>query len=59
VDSIPTVAIEANMHRAASRFASAAKGTDLKGGLNEAFSEIIQQCTSSYLEYKAHYIFPK
>ncbi|MBT3206231.1 MAG: hypothetical protein HOM14_02250 [Gammaproteobacteria bacterium] len=50
-------AIGTNMHRAASRFATAAKDAELDGGLNKAFSalsEVMQQCVACHSGYKVH-----
>jgi hypothetical protein len=50
-------AIGTNMHRAASRFALAAKDAELDGGLNKAFSalaEVMQQCVACHARYKVH-----
>ena len=50
-------AIGTNMHRAASRFALAAKDAELDGGLNRAFaalSEVMQQCVACHSVYKVH-----
>jgi len=50
-------AIGTNMHRAASRFALAAKDAELEGGLNKAFSalsEVMQQCVACHKGYKVH-----
>ena len=49
--------IGTNMHRAASRFALAAKDAELEGGLNKAFSalsEVMQQCVACHSAYKVH-----
>ena len=49
--------IGTNMHRAASRFALAAKDAELQGGLNRAFSalsEVMQQCVACHSTYKIH-----
>jgi hypothetical protein len=49
--------IGTNMHRAASRFALAAKDAELDGGLNKAFSalsEVMQQCVACHSAYKVH-----
>lgn len=49
--------IGTNMHRAASRFALAAKDAELAGGLNKAFSalsEVMQQCVACHSAYKIH-----
>jgi hypothetical protein len=50
-------AIGTNMHRAASRFALAAKDAEIQGGLNKAFSalsEVMQQCVACHSGYKVH-----
>jgi len=50
-------AIGTNMHRAASRFAVAAKDAELEGGLSKAFSalsEVMQQCVACHAKYKVH-----
>ncbi len=50
-------AIGTNMHRAASRFALAAKDAEIEGGLNKAFaalSEVMQQCVACHSGYKVH-----
>jgi hypothetical protein len=50
-------AIGTNMHRAASRFALAARDADLEEGLNVAFSalsEVMQQCVACHSGYKVH-----
>jgi hypothetical protein len=50
-------AIGTNMHRAASRFAIAAKDAELDGGLNKAFSalsEVMQQCVACHSGFKVH-----
>ena len=50
-------AIGTNMHRAASRFALAAKDAEVEGGLNKAFSalsEVMQQCVACHSGYKVH-----
>lgn len=50
-------AIGTNMHKAASRFAVAAKDAELDGGLNKAFSalsEVMQQCVACHSGYKVH-----
>jgi len=50
-------AIGTNMHRAASRFALAAKDAEFEGGLNKAFSalsEVMQQCVACHSGYKVH-----
>lgn len=50
-------AIGTNMHRAASRFALAAKDAEIDGGLNKAFSalsEVMQQCVACHAGYKVH-----
>jgi mono/diheme cytochrome c family protein len=50
-------AIGTKMHRAASRFALAAKDAELDGGLNKAFSalaEVMQQCVACHAGYKVH-----
>jgi len=50
-------AIGTNMHRAASRFALAAKDAEIEGGLNKAFaalSEVMQQCVACHAGYKVH-----
>ena len=50
-------AIGTNMHRAASRFALAAKDAEIEGGLNKAFaalSEVMQQCVACHSAYKVH-----
>ena len=50
-------AIGTSMHRAASRFALAAKDAELEGGLNKAFSalsEVMQQCVACHSGYKVH-----
>ncbi len=50
-------AIGTNMHRAASRFAIAAKDAEIDGGLNRAFSalsEVMQQCVACHSGYKVH-----
>lgn len=50
-------AIGTNMHRAASRFALAAKDAEIDGGLNKAFSalsEVMQQCVACHSGYKVH-----
>lgn len=50
-------AIGTNMHRAASRFALAAKDAELEGGLSKAFSalsEVMQQCVACHTGYKVH-----
>jgi hypothetical protein len=49
--------IGTKMHRAASRFAMAAKDAELEGGLNKAFSalsEVMQQCVACHSAYKIH-----
>lgn len=49
--------IGTNMHRAASRFAIAAKDAELEGGLNKAFmvlSEVMQQCVACHASYRVH-----
>ena len=49
--------IGTNMHRAASKFALAAKDAELEGGLNKAFSalsEVMQQCVACHSGYKVH-----
>lgn len=49
--------IGTNMHRAASRFALAAKDAELEGGLNKAFSalsEVMQQCVACHSSYRVH-----
>lgn len=50
-------AIGTEMHRAASRFAVAAKDAELEGGLNKAFgalSEVMQQCVACHNGYRVH-----
>ena len=50
-------AIGTNMHRAASRFALAARDAELAGGLNKAFSalsEVMQQCVACHTSFKVH-----
>jgi len=50
-------AIGTNMHRAASRFALAAREAELEGGLGKAFSalsEVMQQCVACHSGYKVH-----
>lgn len=50
-------AIGTNMHRAASRFALAARDAELEGGLGKAFSalsEVMQQCVACHSGYKVH-----
>ena len=50
-------AIGTNMHKAASRFAIAARDAELEGGLNKAFmalSEVMQQCVACHNSYKVH-----
>lgn len=50
-------AIGTNMHRAASRFALAARDAELEGGLNKAFaalSEVMQQCVACHASFKVH-----
>ncbi|MES9938755.1 MAG: hypothetical protein ABW153_20085 [Sedimenticola sp.] len=50
-------AIGTNMHRAASRFALAAKNAELEGGLHKAFSslsEVMQQCVACHSGYRVH-----
>ena len=50
-------AIGTNMHRAASRFALAAKDAELEGGLAKAFSalsDVMQQCVACHSGYKVH-----
>lgn len=49
--------IGTNMHKAASRFAIAARDAELEGGLNAAFSalsEVMQQCVACHAGYKVH-----
>ncbi len=49
--------IGTNMHRAASRFALAARDAELDGGLNKAFSalsEVMQQCVACHTGYRVH-----
>lgn len=46
-----------NMHKAASRFAVAARDAEVEGGLQEAFSalsEVMQQCVACHANYKVH-----
>lgn len=48
-------AIGTNMHRAASRFALAAKDAELEGGLNKAFaalSQVMQQCVACHAAFR-------
>ncbi len=50
-------AIGTRMHKAASRFAIAAKDAELDGGLNSAFSalsEVMQQCVACHSGYRVH-----
>lgn len=50
-------AIGTNMHRAASRFALAARDAELEGGLNKAFaalSKVMQQCVACHAGFKVH-----
>lgn len=50
-------AIGTNMHRAASRFALAARDAELEGGLSKAFSAlsgVMQQCVACHSGYKVH-----
>ncbi len=50
-------AIGTGMHRAASRFALAAKDAELDGGLHKAFSalsEVMQQCVACHSGFKVH-----
>lgn len=50
-------AIGTQMHKAASRFAIAAKDAELEGGLNKAFSalsEVMQQCVACHSGYRVH-----
>jgi mono/diheme cytochrome c family protein len=45
------------MHRAASRFALAAKDAELEGGLNAAFSalsDVMTQCSACHSGYRIH-----
>ena len=45
------------MHRAASRFALAAKDAELEGGLNSAFSalsNVMTQCSACHSRYRIH-----
>ncbi len=49
--------IGTNMHKAASRFAIAARDAELEGGLNAAFSAlsaVMQQCVACHAGYKVH-----
>ncbi len=49
--------IGTQMHKAASRFAIAAKDAELVGGLNAAFSalsEVMQQCVACHSAYRVH-----
>lgn len=49
--------IGTNMHKAASRFAIAARDAELEGGLNKAFlalSDVMQQCVACHASYKVH-----
>jgi cytochrome c556 len=53
----PMQAIGTTMHRAASRFALAAREAELEGGLNKAFaalSEVMQQCVACHTTYRVH-----
>jgi hypothetical protein len=50
-------AIGTSMHRAASRFALAARDAELEGGLNKAFSAlsvVMQQCVACHSGYRVH-----
>lgn len=50
-------AIGTAMHRAASRFAIAARDAELEGGLNSAFSalsDVMQQCVACHSGYRIH-----
>ena len=50
-------AIGTSMHRAASRFAIAARDAAVDGGLEKAFgalSEVMQQCVACHANYKTH-----
>ena len=50
-------AIGTRMHKAASRFAVAAKDAELDGGLSKAFSalsEVMQQCVTCHSGYRVH-----
>ncbi|MGB1109527.1 MAG: hypothetical protein ACPG4N_04180, partial [Gammaproteobacteria bacterium] len=50
-------AIGTSMHRAASRFALAARDADVDGGLAKAFgalSEVMQQCVACHEGYRVH-----
>lgn len=50
-------AIGTEMHRAASRFALAAKDAEIEGGLNKAFSAlsgVMQQCVACHSGYRVH-----
>jgi hypothetical protein len=50
-------AIGTNMHRAASRFALAARDAELEGGPGKALSalsEVMQQCVACHSGYKVH-----
>ncbi|MDJ0833858.1 MAG: hypothetical protein QNJ69_10080 [Gammaproteobacteria bacterium] len=45
------------MHRAASRFALAARDAELEGGLNKAFaalSDVMTQCSACHSAYRVH-----
>lgn len=50
-------AIGTRMHKAASRFAEAAKDAEVEGGLSKAFSslsEVMQQCVSCHSGFRVH-----
>ena len=50
--------IGTGMHRAASRFAVAARNADVDGGLEKAFtalSEVMAQCVACHSAYKIHH----
>lgn len=50
-------AIGTRMHKAASRFAKAAKDAEVEGGLSRAFSslsEVMQQCVSCHSGFRIH-----
>ncbi len=50
-------AIGTGMHRAASRFAIAARDAEIEGGLNAAFSalsDVMQQCVACHSGYRVH-----
>ncbi len=54
---VEMAAIGTAMHRAASRFAIAARDAEIEGGLNAAFSalsDVMQQCVACHSGYRIH-----